>query len=129
MGDRGVGFALVHAARREAIWLGRGVPDLSEALRVARRQLGWDAYARDPLTLDLEIWGCENATVFTKYARVWGLLDAEERIGERELRVLHELQSAKKDSSTDELPSLPSIHSSTSDEDTEVIESEISDIE
>jgi hypothetical protein len=87
MNERGVGFALVHASRREAIWLGRGVPDLSEALRVARRQLGWDAYDRDPLTLDLEIWGCENDTVFAKYRRVWAL-QVDTRSGESELRVL-----------------------------------------
>lgn len=75
----GVGFALVHAGRMEAIWLGRGVPDLSDALRVARHQLGWDAYSKDhPLTLDLEIWGCETRTVFRKYRRVWELSEGTE---------------------------------------------------
>lgn len=75
----------------EAIWLGRGVPDLSDALRVARLKLGWDAYSKEhPLTLDLEIWGCETRTVFSKYRRVWELADADD--GSEESKVLRIVQ-------------------------------------
>jgi hypothetical protein len=67
----GAGIYLVNAANRECVYLGKGVPDITRALKRATNELTWDVL-QTPLTLDIDLWGVHRL-VAAKYKACYSL--------------------------------------------------------